>query len=139
MTSLLGAGMLLQSGVYQRSGKVIRQPELDAGQTGYGPGYRLYECADRKCLAVVIRDTVAWERLASLPECAGLPADYVPLRRGCDDDIARSAEEVLQAAFASAPATMWPARLRELGVLAEVTEPIDRDQFRRRILDDPIN
>ncbi|HTU58629.1 MAG TPA: CoA transferase, partial [Polyangiales bacterium] len=37
-TSLLGAGMLLQSGVFQRDGVVVRQPELDAAQSGYGPG-----------------------------------------------------------------------------------------------------
>jgi crotonobetainyl-CoA:carnitine CoA-transferase CaiB-like acyl-CoA transferase len=138
-TSLLGAGMLLQSGVYQRDGEVIRQPELDARQTGYGPGYRLYECADGEWLAVVIPDPGAWQRVASLPECARLPADYVPLRRGRDDGVARSAEDVLQAALASAPATLWRARLQELGVLVEVTESIDRDQFRRRILDDPMN
>src|SRR5262249_26035810 len=34
-TSLLGAGMLLQSGVFERDGQYVRQPELDAGQTGY--------------------------------------------------------------------------------------------------------
>lgn len=138
-TSLLGAGMLLQSGVYQRDGEVIRQPELDRGQTGYGPGYRLYECADRKWLAVVIPDPRAWERVARLPQCVGLPEDYVPLRRGRDDEIASRAEEVLQAALAAAPAAVWSSRLSELGVLAEVTESVDRDQFRCRILDDPFN
>jgi crotonobetainyl-CoA:carnitine CoA-transferase CaiB-like acyl-CoA transferase len=138
-TSLLGAGMLLQSGVYRRNGEVVRQPELDGGQTGYGPGYRIYACADGKWLAVVIPDPAAWARVANLPECAGLPADYVPLRRSRDDVIARSAEEVLQGALASAPAPVWLARLRHLGVLVEVSESIDRDQFRRRILDDPLN
>jgi crotonobetainyl-CoA:carnitine CoA-transferase CaiB-like acyl-CoA transferase len=41
-SSLLGAGMLLQSGVFLRDGEVVRGPELDADQTGYGPGYRIY-------------------------------------------------------------------------------------------------
>jgi crotonobetainyl-CoA:carnitine CoA-transferase CaiB-like acyl-CoA transferase len=138
-TSLLGAGMLLQSGVYQRDGVVVRQPELDGKQTGYGPGYRIYECSDGSWLAVVIPEPAAWQRLASLPGCADLPSEYLPLRRGTSDVLAQRAEAVLEAAFKSAPARQWRARLHELAVLAEVCEPLDRDQFRRCILDDPHN
>jgi crotonobetainyl-CoA:carnitine CoA-transferase CaiB-like acyl-CoA transferase len=138
-TSLLGAGMLLQSGVYQRDGEVICQPELDRDQTGYGPGYRLYACNDGKWLAVVIPSPAIWERVASLPECSELPREYVPLRRGRADEVARRAEDVLQTALASAAAAEWAKRLSERGVLVEITESISRDQFRRRILDDPCN
>jgi crotonobetainyl-CoA:carnitine CoA-transferase CaiB-like acyl-CoA transferase len=138
-TSLLGAGMLLQSGTYQRDGQVVRQPELDGQQTGYGPGYRLYRCADGSWLAVVIPHAGAWQRVAALPACEGLPAEYVPLRRSRDDELALRAEQVLQAALSTEPAAAWAARLSELGVLSEVTQVIDRDQFRRRILDDPYN
>ncbi len=136
-TSLLGAGLLLQSGVYQRDGKVVRQPELDREQTGYGPGYRIYACGDARWLAVVIPDAEAWTRLQKV--CPGLPEDYVPLRRGPDDAIARQAEATLAQAFSSAPAVAWQARLRELSVHAELCESIDRDTFRRRILDDTLN
>jgi crotonobetainyl-CoA:carnitine CoA-transferase CaiB-like acyl-CoA transferase len=138
-TSLLGAGMLLQSGVYQRDGRSVRQPELDAAQTGYGPGYRLYACAEGTWLAVVIPDASAWLRLRGLPECAELPREYRPLRRGHEDAVALAAERVLETACASAPAAAWQQRLRPTGVLTETVDLLDRDQFRRRTLDDPYN
>jgi len=78
--SLLGAGLLLHSGVFERDGKVVSGPVLDAAQTGYGPGYRLYAGADGRWLALVLPDEAAWRRLASLPELAALPAEYAPLR-----------------------------------------------------------
>jgi crotonobetainyl-CoA:carnitine CoA-transferase CaiB-like acyl-CoA transferase len=137
-TSLLGAGMLLQSGVYQRDARVVRQPELDRAQTGYGPGYRLYECADG-WLAVVIPDREAWQRLAMLAECRELTADYLPLRRSQADHAAVQAEAVLEAAFKTAPVVAWSERLRALGVLAAPADNIDREQFRSRIIDDPVN
>ena len=138
-TSLLGAGMLLQSGVYQRAGEAVRQPELNHGQTGYGPGYRLYECKDGRWLAVVIPDPACWKRIGGLPECRGLPEAYVPLRRGRADEIALEAEDVLQAALRAAPAEVWLQKLSALGACVEISDVLDRDQFRRRILDDPFN
>jgi crotonobetainyl-CoA:carnitine CoA-transferase CaiB-like acyl-CoA transferase len=143
-TSLLGAGMLLQSGVFLRDGQVVREPQLDARQTGYGPGYRIYEGRDGNWFALVLPDRQAWQRLASLPEAASLPAAYAPLR-GCGAgagpgaDAARQAEAVLEAAFATAPAADWVGRLRNAGLLAELIEPLDRDGFRRAVLDDPVN
>ena len=88
-TSLLGAGMLLQSGVFSRDGALVSGPQLDAGQTGYGPGYRIYECADGDWLALVLPDDASWSRLrtalsAAVPS-ASLPAEYVPLRGGESD------------------------------------------------------
>jgi crotonobetainyl-CoA:carnitine CoA-transferase CaiB-like acyl-CoA transferase len=138
-TSLLGAGMLLQSGVFQRDGVVVRQPELDAAQSGYGPGYRLYECRDGKWLAVVIESAETWQRIARLPECSALPRAYVPLRRGPNDELARAAECVLAAALRTQPSAAWLARLREQGALVAHCDAMDRDQFRKRILDDPYN
>ena len=84
-TSLLGAGMLLHSGVFLRDGEVVRGPETDARQTGYGPGYRIFEAADGNWLALVVPDHDGWGRLRALPGCEALPAAYVPLRRGLDD------------------------------------------------------
>jgi crotonobetainyl-CoA:carnitine CoA-transferase CaiB-like acyl-CoA transferase len=138
-TSLLGAGMLLHGGVFLRDGAVVRGPALDADQTGYGPGYRLYRCAGDTWLAVVVPDAGAWERLR--PLAPDLPAAYAPLRGGPTDADAdaRTAEAALERALAGAPADQWRARLPALGVLAEVVDDLDRDGFRRRILDDPVN
>jgi crotonobetainyl-CoA:carnitine CoA-transferase CaiB-like acyl-CoA transferase len=138
-TSLLGAGMLLQSGVFQRDGELVRGPELDQQQTGYGPGYRIYECGDGNWIALVLPDREAWTTVASMPEAAALPATYAPLRGGANDAVAREAEGVLESAFAAALAAEWVDRLRGLGLLIELVEPLDRDGFRRGILDDPVN
>jgi crotonobetainyl-CoA:carnitine CoA-transferase CaiB-like acyl-CoA transferase len=95
-TSLLGAGLLLHSGVFERDGEVVPGPGLDAAQTGYGPGYRIYAGADGRWLALVLPDEAAWRRLASLPELASLPAEYGrrfeqigPLLRCGPEDFAR--------------------------------------------------
>jgi crotonobetainyl-CoA:carnitine CoA-transferase CaiB-like acyl-CoA transferase len=138
-TSLLGAGMLLHSGVFQRDGEVVRGPELDADQTGYGPGYRLYRAGDGDWLALVVPDPEGWARLRAQPEAAGLPATYAPLRGGPHDAAAREAETVLEAAFATSGAPAWAARLRALGLPAERVGAVDRDRFRQGVLDDPVN
>lgn len=124
-TSLLGAGMLLHGGVFQRGGEVVRGPALDADQTGYGPGHRLYRCAGDTWLALVVPDADAWTALGAL--APGLPAEYAPLRRG-------AADAALEAALATAPAAGWVARLRAAGALAEEVHDVDRDAFRSGIL-----
>jgi crotonobetainyl-CoA:carnitine CoA-transferase CaiB-like acyl-CoA transferase len=138
-TSLLGAGMLLQSGVYMRDGRCVRQPELDAGQTGYGPGYRIYAGGDGHWFALVLPDRDSWRRLRSLPALASLPEPYAPLRGGSSDAVAREAESVLERAFSSAPTHEWVAALQEIDIPVEPVEPVDRNRFRQRILDDPVN
>jgi crotonobetainyl-CoA:carnitine CoA-transferase CaiB-like acyl-CoA transferase len=125
--------------VFERDGELVRGPELDAGQTGYGPGYRIYSGGDGHWFALVLPDHEAWLRLAALPEVTSLPATYAPLRGGAVDAVARQAETVLEAAFATAPAAQWAARLHGLGLLAELIESLDRDGFRRAVLDDPVN
>jgi crotonobetainyl-CoA:carnitine CoA-transferase CaiB-like acyl-CoA transferase len=139
VTSLLGAGMLLQSGVYQRDGECMRQPELDARQTGYGPGYRIYQGGDGAWFAMVLPDQAAWLSLRSQPELVALPERYAPLRGGVDDAVAREAEAVLEQAFTAGAASEWAMRLQELGIPVEPIEPMDRDGFRQRVLDDPVN
>jgi crotonobetainyl-CoA:carnitine CoA-transferase CaiB-like acyl-CoA transferase len=138
-TSLLGAGMLLQSGVFARDGEYVRLPELDFDQTGYGPGYRLYECRDGHWLALVVPDEQAWQGLRSFPEIAGLGATYTPLRCGRRASEAEHAESVLEAAFLSGDAAAWAGRLRRAGLLVELIPGVDRDAFRRGILDDAVN
>jgi crotonobetainyl-CoA:carnitine CoA-transferase CaiB-like acyl-CoA transferase len=138
-TSLLGAGILLHSGAFFRDGSLVGGPSLDAAQTGYGPGYRIYAGSDGNWFALVVPSPEAWRKLAALPEAASLPTAYAPLRGGAADADARRAEAVLEAAFATAPAGSWVATLRPLGLLAELIAPLDRDAFRRGILDDPVN
>lgn len=125
-TSLLGAGMLLHSGVFLRDGEVVRGPALGPDQTGYGPGHRLYETADG-WLALVVPDAAAWSRLRAL--VPDLPEAYRPLDGPAD---------ALERAFASAPAGEWVERLRAAGVPAEVALELTRDEFRSRILADPL-
>jgi crotonobetainyl-CoA:carnitine CoA-transferase CaiB-like acyl-CoA transferase len=138
-TSLLGAGMLLQSGVYERDGSCVRQLELDVDQTGYGPGYRIYAGGDGGWFAVVLPDAETWRRLRALPGLASLPDSYAPLRGGSADAVARAAEAELARAFGAASAREWVSALRGAGIPVEPIETVDRDGFRRGILDDPVN
>jgi crotonobetainyl-CoA:carnitine CoA-transferase CaiB-like acyl-CoA transferase len=131
--------MLMHGGVFQRDGSLVRGPSLDADQTGYGPGYRIYAGSDGAWFALVLPDAGAWARLRSLSGLESLPAAYAPLRGGPEDAAARAAEAVLSEAFAQARAGEWVERLRGAGLLAELIEPMDRDAFRRGILDDPVN
>jgi crotonobetainyl-CoA:carnitine CoA-transferase CaiB-like acyl-CoA transferase len=138
-TSLLGAGMLLQSGVVQRDGRPVRHPELDEGQTGYGPGYRIYRGGDGSWFAVVIPAAHLWSRLRSVPGLEAVPERYVPLRGGETDAEARDTEAALERVFGGAPAGEWMAALRAIGVPVEPVAELDRDGFRRAVLDDPVN
>ncbi|MBL7519181.1 CoA transferase, partial [Frankia sp. CNm7] len=130
-SSLLGAGMLLQSGSFLRDGALVAGPTLDAAQTGYGPGYRLYQAGDGEWFALVVPDEQAWTRLRGLlaggePPAGGRLATYAPLRGGARDEAARAAEALLEKAFAAGPATGWVARLRSVGLLAELARPASR-------------
>jgi crotonobetainyl-CoA:carnitine CoA-transferase CaiB-like acyl-CoA transferase len=138
-TSLLGAGMLIQSGTFQCDDHVIRHPEVDQNQTGYGPGYRLYQGSDSGWFALVLPDREGWERLRSWPQLTSLPEAYVPLRRGADDRLAQEAETTLERVFATAPADRTVRELRRMGLLAETVGSSDRDVFRQNVLDDPVN
>ena len=138
-SSLLGAGMTLHGGVFQRDGELVRGPALGGDQTGFGPGYRLYRCAEDTWLALVIPSPDAWDALRALPELTELPATYAPVRSGEHDAVARAAEPILERALATASAKGWVDRLRAAGALAEVVDDVSRDAFRRGILDDPVN
>jgi crotonobetainyl-CoA:carnitine CoA-transferase CaiB-like acyl-CoA transferase len=138
-SSLLGAGMLLQSGVFLRNGEIVRPLEVDTLQTGYGPGYRIYESSDGAWFALVIPDQSAWDRLNSLIYPKQLPHVFTPLRGGDTDVVARRAEVVLEKVFATRPAQEWVLSLRDLQIPAELVRETNRDQFRRDILDDPLN
>jgi crotonobetainyl-CoA:carnitine CoA-transferase CaiB-like acyl-CoA transferase len=136
-TSLLGAGMLLQSGVFERDGEIVRGPALDRDQAGYGPGYRIFRAAEGEWLAMVVPDQAAWTRLRSM--ATALPAVFTPLRCGPRAADAKQAESVLEAVFAALPAAQSLATLSRLGIPAVRVTDVPRDGFRRAILDDPLN
>jgi crotonobetainyl-CoA:carnitine CoA-transferase CaiB-like acyl-CoA transferase len=132
VTVLMGAGMLVHSGVYQRDGEVVRGPELDQQQTGYGPGYRIYQGADGEWFALVVPDASAWSCLSTVVN-RELGA-YRPLRPA-----GKEPEATLEEAFKTKSAQEWVAELRAHDVLVEPITPTDRDAFRQGILDDPVN
>lgn len=138
-TSLLGAGMLLHSGVHLEDGRLVDQPLLDRAQTGYGAGYRIYRAGDDRWFALVVPDRACWARLRSVPGLESVPEEYAPVRRDSDDPAAIAAERALEAAFSAGPAAGWLDHLQRQGIPATAIEPLDRDRFRRAILDDPIN
>ena len=82
-TSLLGAGMLLQSGVFQRDGECVRGPELDARADGVRPRLphlrvQRRRAGSRSCCPTSRRG----RDCARCPKPASLPATYAPLRGG---------------------------------------------------------
>ncbi|MBL7488260.1 CoA transferase [Frankia sp. AgB1.9] len=156
-SSLLGAGMLMQSGSFQRDGELVRGPALDSAQTGYGPGYRLYQAGDGEWFALVLPDERSWATLRGLladggpraggpasptgpePRADDVLATCAPLRGGTLDQPAREAESLLEKAFSAGTAAGWVTRLRAADLLAELIAPATRDDFRRGVLDDPLN
>ena len=133
--------MLLQSGVYQRDGECVRGPALDGDQTGYGPGYRIYEAATATGWRSSSPDEAAWRRLGALPEATSPPGHLRPLaRRTATTRSPGTAEAVLEAAFATAPAAAWVARLRQLGPAGRAHRADwTATASARAILDDPVN
>lgn len=138
VTSLLGAGMLMHCGVYVRDGELVTGPSLDREQTGYGPGYRIYQGSDGEWFALVVADPESWGRLGELAGVGEL-GDYTPLRGGPNDSTARAAETALAQTFVTAPAAEWVRRLHERHLGAELVDPMNRNRFRHTILDDPVN
>ena len=142
-TSLLGAGMLLQSGVFQRDGEVVPGPSSTAQQTGLRPRLPDLRVRRRRWLALVLPDARGVAARDGRP-CArrrrGLPAAYAPLRGGADDAVAREAEAALEAAFVDRAGRRVGRRAaRPRRCSSSPIEPLDRDGFRRGILDDPVN
>ncbi|OHV39141.1 MULTISPECIES: CoA transferase [Pseudofrankia] len=171
-TSLLGAGLMLKSGAFVvgagdpadpgaggtaatdstaatdgTGATVIAGPALDAGQTGYGAAYRIYQAGDGGWFALAVPDAKTWGRLrdavaAGLPAgrgslLANLPATPPPLRAWPGER--QPAEEILEAAFHEGGAAGWAARLRAAGVPAELVAGVDRSGFVANIVDDPVD
>jgi crotonobetainyl-CoA:carnitine CoA-transferase CaiB-like acyl-CoA transferase len=133
-TSLLGAGLLLQSGGVYRNGRFVPGPTVDETQTGYGPCYRIYRTSDG-WLAVVVPDGDAWERLRALPEFVALPPSYTPLRVEPQTESAIVAERALELVLLANNAEYWESRLSEISIPCVAFGFATRDGFRRGILD----
>jgi len=136
-TSLLGAGLALQSGAFVTAGRAVAGPVLDAEQTGYGAAYRLYRGRDGEWFAVAVPDARAWEGLRAVAGVDALPAGPPPLRTEPGDP--QPAEALLAAAFATRDASAWVGALRAAGVPVEPVHDVDRSAFTAGIVDDPVN
>ena len=140
--SLLGAALTLKSGAFIQNGDVNGGLVLDADQTGYGAGYRIYRGRDGAWLALVIPDQRAWDRLRAIVGGPGLPSSPPPLRTSRDASrtagVPSDAERVLEAAFATRDAAAWVAALRAAGVPAEPVVQADRTAFAAGFTADPV-
>jgi crotonobetainyl-CoA:carnitine CoA-transferase CaiB-like acyl-CoA transferase len=136
-SSLLGAAMTLKSGAFLAGGRTVGGPVLDAGQTGYGAAYRIYQGADGDWFALAAPDAATWARLREVVSGEGLPASPPPLRTELAGP--QPEELVLEAAFRGRDAAAWVRELRGAGVPAEPVDAVDRTEFAARFLDDPVN
>ena len=130
---------LLHSGVFLRDGELVAGPSLDAAQTGYGPGYRIYECGDGQLAgpggAVRRRRGGGWP----CPSWRPSRAQYAPLRGGARTTSPRPPRRCWRRRSRPRRRRTWVTGCARPGSLAELIEPPDRDGFRRGILDDPVN
>jgi crotonobetainyl-CoA:carnitine CoA-transferase CaiB-like acyl-CoA transferase len=136
-SSLLAAGLFLESGAFLAGNGVVAGPVLDVDQRGYGATYRLYEGADGRWLALAIPDEGAWSRMSELLGAVGLPPGPPPLRTEGGDH--QPEELLLEAAFRGKDASTWVRELRRAGVPAELAVEVDRTGFVSAIVDDPVN
>ncbi len=136
-SSLLAAGLFLESGPFLTGERVVTGPVLDSGQRGYGAAYRLYEGADGGWLALAVPDAAAWRRLRDLLGDDDLAAEPPPLRTQSGET--QPAELVLERAFSTKDASTWVSELRRAGVPAELAVEVDRTGFSAGFLDDPVN
>ncbi|MDQ1475353.1 MAG: hypothetical protein QOE62_582 [Actinomycetota bacterium] len=122
-TSIVNAQLLLTSYAWIHSdGTPTQWGEVDAGQYGLSPFYRLYECADARWLFVA---AVGDEHQMSL--AAALREDRIAL------ESPEKAAAILESRFAEHPAAQWCQALNTAGVPAEVVD----EEYCRTLFDDP--
>ncbi len=135
-SSLYAASLLMKSGAFCTADEVVSGPVLDGEQTGYGAAYRIYRCADG-WLALAIQDAASWARLRAALELPALPSEPPALRlRGGD---VQPAERQLEIVFRTQPVMAWLDLLRRAQVPVERVNEVDRADFARGFLDDPLN
>jgi crotonobetainyl-CoA:carnitine CoA-transferase CaiB-like acyl-CoA transferase len=136
-SSLLGAAMTLKSGAFLAGDTAVGGPALDAGQTGYGAAYRIYQGADDAWFALGVPDAATWLRLRQAVARDDLPLSPPPLR--IEPGGLQPAELVLESVFRAKEAAAWVRELRAAGVPVEPVDNADRTEFNARFLDDPVN
>ncbi len=135
--SLLGGALTLKSGWFLTADGPAGGPVLDAGQTGYGAAYRIYQGADGAWLALAVPDKSAWDRLRAVVSLPALPPFPPSLRT--EGGASQPEELLLEGAFCTRPAADWVAELRSAGVPAELVAEPDRAEFAAGFVDDPVN
>lgn len=110
-SSLLNGGAVFTADTLLVDGEPAPRPRLDAAQTGFGPGYRLYETRD------------GWLQVAAVKE---------DQRRALFETVAPEAE--LETAFRRKTALQWSWALDEAGVPNEVA--VDTGGGERVLFDD---
>jgi len=110
-TSLMDGGTIFTSDVLLADGEGVDRPRLDKAQTGFGPGYRLYETQD------------GWVQVAALkPE----QWDALCTTLGVDQSLdRRAAEAQLELRFRTRTAVSWSYRLDDADVPNEVAIDVD--------------
>ena len=110
-TSIINAALLNTSyAVATTGGGAVERPRLDAMQTGYGPFYRLYRCADGK-----------WVQVAAITV-----NQRTAFKKAFGSDAAGT--------FAKTPAAQMLDQLGSMGVPAELSDPTAS----RELFDNPI-
>ncbi len=129
-TSIVAGGMYLNSDVWIGPEGPFIRPELDSGQMGTGPLYRLYPTADG-WIAVAVTNASEWASLSSaLPELA-TDARFSDARARAEH--AEALGTLLGERFASGSADHWFGVLDGAGVPVEISDP----EAGRRWLHDP--
>lgn len=130
-TAIVNACLLNTSGALARpDGSGFDRPRIDADQTGFHAGCRLYQTAD-EWLCIVCATEPHWDALFTTLDLADLAARFpsVEARRDGDATIAAA----LAARFATDGAAAWLAKLDAAGVPAEISSAT----FSRGLFDDP--
>ena len=129
-TSIVNACLLNTSGVVAKpDGSAFNRPRLDASQTGYHAGCRLYD-TQSGWLCVVAATDAHWDALLITLDLADLAHTYpdAAARRANDAALAAAIAARLQ----TRPAEDWLALLDAAGVPAEISS----DTFSRTVFDD---
>lgn len=120
-TSIVGAQLLNASHAIARpDGSAVPRPLLDADQTGFSAGVRLYPSAAGWLCLSLLRDS-HWQALAETLGLSELDSGgrlgSAEARALHDDEVAK----LLEHRFATAPAAEWVAKLDEAGVPCELS------------------
>jgi crotonobetainyl-CoA:carnitine CoA-transferase CaiB-like acyl-CoA transferase len=131
-TAIVNACLLNTSGVIAKAdGEAFERPRLDATQTGFHAGCRLYE-TQSGWLCIVAASEAHWDALLVALDLSELAVTYpdAAARAAGDEAIAAAIGARLKAE--SAP--HWLQKLDAAGVPAEISDP----EFSRHVFDDPI-